>query len=323
MLEHDRLDDAHTARCFYFEKKYHVAYDLFTIAIDNCDEPNNAKNYYYRSDCLYKMKRYSEARDDAMKCLSIRPSLIKGHIKLGKALYSLGKYDDAAKSIKHYIDRSSLESSKDVMIARELLSHCLDSASQVGGDRVDISDKLPQEMLFHICEYLGTKDLLSCSLINKLFSELSNQDLLWRRICDLEFTGKVLNEYTKQVHNVTPEHTYKKLYYLAVSDAKKSTTTVQEVCKFRWEFEVLYGNMAAIKGNCKFDEEGIYEVTIDMYGTLQADQMCWKLDDGMYLVVNNFPSLCFARRRDWGLMFTNELSSMEAQQEMYKPLSEI
>jgi hypothetical protein len=42
--------------------------------------------------------------------------------------------------------------------------------------------KIPDEILYNIFSYLGPKDLVSCSGVNKLFHQISNDDLLWKKV---------------------------------------------------------------------------------------------------------------------------------------------
>jgi stress-induced-phosphoprotein 1 len=74
-------------------KNYEEAIDAFTNAIQF--DGNNHVLYSNRSAAYASLNKYTEAKEDAEKCVAINGAWAKGYIRLGAALHGLKEYDAA------------------------------------------------------------------------------------------------------------------------------------------------------------------------------------------------------------------------------------
>ncbi|KAJ8019524.1 DnaJ-like subfamily C member 7 [Holothuria leucospilota] len=82
---------------FYKKKEYHRAIELYTEAIDICEE---CSSYYSNRAAAYMMLgRYNEALVDSKKAVQLDGSSVKAHLREAKCHIALGSVDAASKSL--------------------------------------------------------------------------------------------------------------------------------------------------------------------------------------------------------------------------------
>ncbi len=80
------------------KKEYETAIKHYTEAI-NLD-PENATFYSNRSACYASLKKWTEALDDALKCVEKDQKFVKGYLRLATAQMELELLDDAEMTLK-------------------------------------------------------------------------------------------------------------------------------------------------------------------------------------------------------------------------------
>jgi len=65
------------------------------IAVVGCDVEAEVLLYSNRALCFHKVERYQEAVDDALRCVDLKPSFIKGHLRGAMALRALKRPEEA------------------------------------------------------------------------------------------------------------------------------------------------------------------------------------------------------------------------------------
>eukprot|EP00198_Chlamydomonas_reinhardtii_P002533 XP_001691869.1 HSP70-HSP90 organizing protein [Chlamydomonas reinhardtii] len=91
---------------------FEEAAKFFTEAIGV--DPGNHVLYSNRSASYASLKRYTDALDDAKKCVSLKPDWAKGYSRLGAAYHGLGEYPEAIQAyedgLKHDANSEQLKS---------------------------------------------------------------------------------------------------------------------------------------------------------------------------------------------------------------------
>lgn len=88
-------------------------------------EPDNHVLYSNRCACYAALQRYTEALEDADKCIAIKPDWAKGYVRRGAALHGLRRYDDATAAYEKGLlvdpaNTGCLEGLQDVRVAAAL-----------------------------------------------------------------------------------------------------------------------------------------------------------------------------------------------------------
>ncbi|KAG2448193.1 hypothetical protein HYH02_006778 [Chlamydomonas schloesseri] len=84
---------------------FEEAAKFFTEAI--AVDPSNHVLYSNRSASYASLKRYTDALDDAKKCVSLKPDWAKGYSRLGAAYHGLGEYPEAIKAYEDGLQRNA------------------------------------------------------------------------------------------------------------------------------------------------------------------------------------------------------------------------
>lgn len=87
-------------------KDYVLAESLYTKAIEK-NSDDTTKSYIYfgnRAAARLHLKRYEDAEDDCRRALALRPDYAKVHSRLGTALVSLGKLEEASRSFERALE---------------------------------------------------------------------------------------------------------------------------------------------------------------------------------------------------------------------------
>ncbi len=100
-------------------KDFETAIRHFTKAIEL--DPNNHVLWSNRSACFASLSNFQAAKDDASKCVSIKPDWAKGYVRLGAAEHGLKQYDAAIKTYNRGLElepgNESLKSGLDTVKA--------------------------------------------------------------------------------------------------------------------------------------------------------------------------------------------------------------
>lgn len=75
-------------------KEFEKAIEQFSLAIEASSEPNHVL-FSNRSACYASLKDFTNALEDAEKCVGINSTWAKGYNRVGAAHYGLGNFDDA------------------------------------------------------------------------------------------------------------------------------------------------------------------------------------------------------------------------------------
>ena len=82
---------------YFAAKDFNKAIESFTKAIDASSTPNHVL-YSNRSACQASLKNFSQALEDAQKCVEINNGWAKGYSRVAAAQFGLGQLEDAKKS---------------------------------------------------------------------------------------------------------------------------------------------------------------------------------------------------------------------------------
>ena len=74
-------------------KDFNKAIEYFTEAIN--ETPNDHTLYSNRSACYYNLNQFVKAREDAEKCIEVKPDWGKAYQRRAMALHAMGQYDEA------------------------------------------------------------------------------------------------------------------------------------------------------------------------------------------------------------------------------------
>jgi hypothetical protein len=317
-MQQDRAERAKEQGNISFkDEDYNNAYTHYTRAINYNN--TNYVCYSNRSACLIKLKRYSEAKSDAEKCIHIAPDFTKGYLRLGVSLFWLGKYNESLDTLQAAVRKSSVTflSKDEIKIINQHITACQKAISERGLVQVNIVVELPGEILDAIMQYLEPVDLIQCESVCSVFKELSCQEHLWKNHCRKKWIGTVKNQFTALFEGAEKTKHWREYYYLAEKDTKRTEITTEEFCK-TWVFEISYASAAQMKGESTFMQNGSFTVDIEGYGRMQSDQMKWKLSDlNTKLVANNFPAMLMTRRNDRGWSCINDVAVMDSVDQVF------
>jgi len=92
---------------FYRHGHYAAGAKEFTLAIDYSEfEQSSNRHLYYsnRCACYMQLGNYSSASNDALSCISLNPTFVKGHSRLAACYIKLNDFEAARRTFKRVLE---------------------------------------------------------------------------------------------------------------------------------------------------------------------------------------------------------------------------
>ncbi|KAL0481397.1 hypothetical protein AKO1_012677 [Acrasis kona] len=167
--------------------------------------------------------------------------------------------------------------------------------------RVNFLLAIPEELCDYIMQFLEPDDLICCEEVSSDMYKFSHQQYLWKRFCEIDWKGKVINKFTSQLFK-DGERDWKNLYYDAMCDGEREQMTPEDLRNTKWTYQSKMRGY--FTGEMVFSRDHYKSVQNFGGGEYSVDLGVWRIsEDGRTIYRRgtlSFPSLKVTRTEDWG-----------------------
>jgi len=159
--------------------------------------------------------------------------------------------------------------------------------------------ELPDEVKLEIFTFLNQSTLLVCSEVCTEWKALADDDALWIEHCRNKWADKQNHSLThiREKRLRAPGRSWKRLYYEAEKDARRSFINKDELCSHKWKFTFQGFHWRSAM---------MYPVFREDYKFIMDDSVLdWRFTGDSRVQVEEYPPLTASRTADWGWRMEN------------------
>jgi hypothetical protein len=183
-------------------------------------------------------------------------------------------------------------------------------------EAIDFAKVIGDDVALRIFGLIPPNHLLKCALVNKNWRRLSNDEDLWKKVCEEQWKGKVYVPAAKE-RNLS----WKVRYLKADKDRTRVVLSTKELSSITWRFRfkrTAGAWWAAVDPYWMHgkDESKMMRRRFTADGRMIADEpdplmdageaMQWRMLANGQIQVEDFPPLKIKRRPDWGFTLENQ-----------------
>ena len=191
---------------YFRDNKLEEAIHNYTLAIEsNVESDNNYKIYMNRCLSYFKLERFDEALDDAIKATRLNNESSKAWSRVGSCLVALHRYKQAVKAFEKSCEleptndfyKNLLENAKDKDIHESDDTDTEEEdeeESEKNMDKDDLKQKIEDlKKSNNFPDLLKDKNGITDGLVDGLFNSMLSNDKLMNKLSDKNFQDKVVD----------------------------------------------------------------------------------------------------------------------------------